>query len=46
MVGVIDRRGDLLFFGTLSSTDYDLRDAGSADEFVQKLARDLPAVSR
>jgi hypothetical protein len=46
MVGVIDRRGDLLFFGTLASTDHDLRDSGSADEFVQKLARDLPAVSR
>ena len=46
VVGVVDRRGDVLWFGILASTSYDLREAGSADQFVQTLAKDLPAVKR
>jgi len=46
LVGVVDRRGDLLWFGTFASTSSDLRDPASAGQFVQTLAHDLPAVRR
>jgi hypothetical protein len=46
IVGVVDRRGDLLWFGSLASTSYDLRDPAIAGQFVQRLGSDLPAVKR
>jgi hypothetical protein len=46
LVGVVDRRGDLLWFGTLASSSSDLRDRHSAGQFVEILARDLPAVGK
>lgn len=46
LVGVVDRRGDLLWFGTFASSSSDLRDRHSAGQFVEILARDLPAVGK
>jgi hypothetical protein len=46
VVGVVDRRGDLLWFGVFASTAYDLRESDSAEEFVRALAHDLPVVKR
>jgi hypothetical protein len=46
LVGVVDRRGDLLWFGTFESTGSDLRDHASAAKFVRTLGSGLPAVAR
>jgi hypothetical protein len=43
VVGVVDRRGDLLWLGTIASTGYDMRDPASVESFVANLTKDLPA---
>lgn len=42
LVGVVDRKGDLLWFGSLATTSSDLRDPHSVSQYVDVLARDLP----
>ena len=46
MVGLVDRQGDLLWFGTYASTTSDLRDERSAGTFVRTLTDDLPGGAR
>jgi len=42
-VGVVDRRGDLLWFAVRADTRSDLRDKGSAGKFVHEVSGGLPA---
>lgn len=45
-LALVDRGGTVLWFDTLASTQYDLRDPDSASSFVHQLTDDLPPVRK
>ncbi|HET9552163.1 MAG TPA: hypothetical protein VFP50_04285 [Anaeromyxobacteraceae bacterium] len=46
MVGLVDRSGELIWFGTHEATSYDLRDAHSAGQFASILLEGMRGAAR